>query len=102
MKPLIYGYLRVTDDLEDHELLQLECGLEKLAEAEGFCLTETRYESQPGYYGTFYELSDQLKQAQVHHVVVPSLGHLSSHPLLREQLIRRLEDAGVRVWVVEP
>jgi len=102
VKPLIYGYLRVTDELDDAEILQMECGLEKLAEAEGFRLIETRYEHQPGYYGTFYRLAAELKRVPVRHVVVPSLDHLSSHPLLRDQLITRLDEANVRLWVVEP
>jgi hypothetical protein len=101
VKPVISGYLRVTD-LEDDEVQQLECGLEKLAEADGFRLTETRYEDQPGYYGTFYQLTAELKQADVHHVAVPSLDHLPPHPLLRDQLIMRLDEATVRLWVVEP
>jgi hypothetical protein len=108
VKPLVYGYVRVTEDLADDELQELAHGLEKLADAEGFCIIETRYEYQPGYYGTFYELTDELKrslvgdmQARICHVVVPSLDHLSSHPLLREQMILRLDEAGVRVWAVE-
>jgi DNA invertase Pin-like site-specific DNA recombinase len=102
IKPLIYGYVRVTEDLADDELQQLECGLEKLAEAEGYCLTETRYEYQPGYYGTFYRLIAELKRTQIRHMVVPSLDHLSAHPLLRDQMINLLGEANVRVWVVEP
>lgn len=102
MKPLAYGYLRVTKDLDDEEIRQLESGLQKLAEAEGFCLIETRYEYQLGDYGTFYRLTDELKRVQVHHVLVPSLDHLSPHPLLREQLLMRLEEVGTRVWMVEP
>ncbi|MGH3764132.1 MAG: recombinase family protein [Pseudonocardiaceae bacterium] len=101
VEPLIYGYLRVSEDLEDDELQQLEHGLHKLAEAEGFCLTDIRSEHQPGYYGTFYELTEELKRAPVRHVVMPSPDHLSAHPLLREQLIRRLDEAKVRLWVVE-
>ncbi len=102
IKPLIYGYVRVTEDLADDELHQLECGLEKLAEAERYCLTETCYEYQPGYYDTFYRLIAELKRTQVRHVVVPSLDHLSTHPLLRDQMIMRLDDANVWAWVVEP
>jgi hypothetical protein len=101
MKPLIYGYLRVTEDLEDDELQHLERGIEKLAEAEGFCIPETRYEHQPGYYTTFYQLTAELKQAQESHLIVPSLDHLSTHPLLREQMLMRLGEADVRMWVVE-
>lgn len=102
MKPLIYGYIRVTADLADDEVQQLECGLAKLAEAEGLHLTEIRSEYQPGYYGTLHELARELKRTTERHVVVPSLDHLSTHPLLREQLVRRLDEAGVRVWTVEP
>ncbi len=37
MKPLIYGYLRVTDDLDDHQIRRMERGLQDLAQAEDFC-----------------------------------------------------------------
>jgi DNA invertase Pin-like site-specific DNA recombinase len=101
VKPLMYGYLWITE-LADDEVQQLECALEKLAEAEGFCLTEIRYEHQPGCHGMFYRLLAELKQASVRQLVVPSLDHLASHPLLREQLVMRLDEAHVRLWVVEP
>ncbi len=108
MKPLIYGYIRVTEDRDDEEIRQLEGGLRKVAAAEGFCLTEICYEHQPGCYGTLYRLIEEFKQARIDPlraricpVVVPTLDHLSAHPLLREQLVRRLDEAGVRVWVVE-
>jgi hypothetical protein len=102
IKPLIYGYVRVTEALGDDEFLQLECGLGKLAEAEGYCLTETYYEYQPGYYGTFYRLIAELKRTQARHVVVLSLDHLSTHPLLRGQMILRLHEVNARDWLVEP
>lgn len=103
MKPLAYGYLRVTEDLEDDELRQLELGLQKLTDAEGFCLFAIFYECQPGYYGTFSELVEELKRTQARHVVVPSLDHLSRHPILRDQMLNRLErEADAQVWTVEP
>jgi hypothetical protein len=102
VKPLIYGYPRVTEDLEDDELQQLERGLQKLAEAEGFYLTETCHDYQPGYYGTLYHLTAELKRIPVRHLVLPTLDHLSDHPLLRDQMIMRLNEAHVRVWAVEP
>lgn len=101
VKPLMYGYLRVTDLAED-EVQQLEYGLQKLAEADGFRLAEVCYESQPGDYSTLYRLLTELKRAPVRHLAVPSLDHLSSHPLLREQLVKRLNEAHVRLWVVQP
>lgn len=75
----MYGYVRIMD-LADDEVQQLEGGLRKLAEAEGCCLGEIRYEHQPGCYGTFYRLLAELKQASVRQLVVPSLDHLASHP----------------------
>lgn len=102
MTPLIYGYIRVTEDLDDDEVQHLERDLDKLAEAKGFCLTEIRHEDQRGYHGTFYHLIAELKQAPERHLVVPSLDHLSAHPLLQEQMIMRLREAHVQLWVVDP
>jgi hypothetical protein len=109
VEPVAYGYLRLTDERDDEEVRQLEGGLRKLAEAEGLWLIEIVAEYQTGYYGRFYELLEELRlvrsgsvPAQIGHVVVPSLDHLSAHPLIRVQLFRQLAHAGVRVWVVEP
>ena len=103
MKPLIYGYLRVTDDLEDQEIRRMERGLQVLAETEGFCFATTFHEYQTGYHGAFNELTRELQRAGAHHVVVPSLGHLSGHPILRNTMLTRLaRDADARVWAVAP
>lgn len=101
VESLAYGYLRVTD-LAGDEIWQLEWSLRKLAEAQGFCLIDIVFDSQPGDYGRFYRLIGELKRTQIRHVLVPSLDYLSSHPLLCEQLLLRLDEAGVRVWLVEP
>lgn len=101
VKLLMYDYLRVTN-LDDDEIQQLEHGLTKLAETEGLCLVEVRHECQPEYYTPVYRLAKELKRVAVHHLVVPSLDHLSTHPLFREQLLLRLDKANVRVWLVEP
>lgn len=101
MKPLAYGYMRVTDDHDDDQIRQMERGLHKLADAESFCLVSTFYGYQPGYHGALIELVEELKRAQARHVVVPSLDHLSAHPLLRDHRIMRLDNVGARVWVVE-
>jgi hypothetical protein len=47
VKPLIYGYLRVTDDLDDDEIRQMELHLEKLADAECLRLVTIYYEYVP-------------------------------------------------------
>lgn len=103
MKPLIYGYRRVTDDLEDHRIRRMERGLQVLAEAEGFCFATTFHEHQPGYRGAFQELTRELQRADGHHVVVPSLGHLSLHPLLRDMMLTSLaREADAHLWAVAP
>ncbi len=102
MKPLIYGYLRVTDDLDDDEIRQRELGLEKLADAEGLCLATIYYEDVPIRQDAFNDLRRELKRAQAHHVVMPSLDHLSRHLILQDRMVRILErGANARVWVVE-
>jgi len=101
MKPLIYGYLRLTDDLDDHEIRRMEQGLQELAEAGGFCFATTFHEYQTGYHGGFDELTHELQRAHAHHVVVPSLEHLSGHPLLQDMMLAHLaREAGAYVWVV--
>lgn len=103
MKPLIYGYPRITDDLDDRQVCRMERGLRKLAKTEGFRFATTFHEYQTGYLGAFDELTRELQRADAHHVVVPSPGHLSGHPLLRETMLTRLaRDADARVWVVAP
>ena len=102
-KPLIYGYLRVTDDLDDHAIRRMERGLHLLAETKGFCFATTFHEYQPGYHGAFDELTRELQRAQAHNVVVPSLGHLAQHPMLQDLMLTRLaRDANAHVWVVAP
>jgi hypothetical protein len=101
VRPLACGYMRITDELTDEEIRQLECGLRKFAEAEGFRLTEVHHEYESGHYDTFYDLVAEVKRTQIRHVVLPSLAHLSDHPWLQVQLLRRLTEADTHAWVVE-
>ncbi|MGH3752987.1 MAG: recombinase family protein [Pseudonocardiaceae bacterium] len=102
MKPLIYGYLRITDDLDDDEVRQMERGLKKLAEAEGFRLGTIYYEDVPSCQDAFNDLRRELKRAQAHHVVTPSLDHLSHHRILQDRMVILLEcGANARISVVE-
>ncbi len=101
MKPVAYGYLRVSDDHEDDEIRQLERGLYKLAQGEGFRLASIFYEYEPGCHGAFIELVEELKRGQARHVVMPSLDHLSDHSLLQVNRIMHLVTVGARVWIVE-
>ncbi|MGW5336380.1 recombinase family protein [Streptomyces bauhiniae] len=93
MKPLIYGYLRAPDETSDDELDRLVSELQRYAEAEGFCYATTFFEIQEGSRSAFEELVAELRRAEARHVVVPSLDHLSSHQLLCDHMVERLEHA---------
>jgi hypothetical protein len=94
VKPLIYGYLRATDDHDDNEIRRRELGLEKLADAEGRYLATIYYECTPSRQGAFNDLRRELKRAQAHHVVTPSLGHLSRHRIRPNRMVMLLVERG--------
>jgi len=72
--------------------------MRRFTKVEGFCYASTFYEDVSGSRAAFEELTNELKRAEARHVVVPSLEHLSSHPLLRNHMIERLElDADAHV-----
>jgi len=99
----MYGYLRADDETDDQQIRAMERAFRRLADTEGFCLATTFYEFTPGHHGAFHELADELTRAEAHDVVVPSLGHLSPHSLLRDQLIAQLvRYADAHIWVIEP
>src|SRR4051812_7601372 len=98
MKPLIYGYLRAPDESSDDELDVAVQEMRRFAEAEGYCYVMTFFEYVSGSQSAFTELIAELKRAEAKHVVVPTLGHLSSHRILRATMVKRLElDADAHV-----
>ncbi|MEU8897545.1 hypothetical protein [Nocardia sp. NPDC048505] len=100
MEALIYGYLR--DDLADGHGAELEDAMSMLAQAEGLCFAATFHESTSGDGTAFAELTQELKRADAHHVVVPSLDHFAGQTIPRDILIAKLaQDAAARVWTVE-
>lgn len=108
MKPLIYGYLRVSAGASHPDLDRLERGMRKLADAEGFCYATTFYEHAPvrGYLsdsnGAFDELTQELKRADAHHVAVPELAHFSPLPNRRERMLAHLAcEADAQVWTLQ-
>ncbi|MBX7268809.1 recombinase family protein [Micromonospora sp. Llam7] len=102
MKPLIYGYMRVGDDASDDQIDQAERTLREYADVEGFCYATTFYDDDSGSRSAFYELTAELQRAEARHVIVPSLDHLSRHPILLNHMIERLEhEASARIWVAE-
>lgn len=99
LKPLMYGYVRVTDAPCAEAVVELEDRLRRLAEAEGFCFATTFHESRPGQRGALSELTAELRRSEARHVVVPSLDHLSRHPRMRDELLEQLRtEADAHVW----
>lgn len=102
MKPLMYGYLRVEDEAEDEEIARIERELSSFADTEGCCYATTFYEYEPGSHRAFDELAEELKRAAARHVVVPSMNHISAHPILQRHMVMRLElDADVQVFELD-
>ncbi len=100
MEALIYGYLR--DDLADGHGAELEDAMSSLAREEGLCFAATFHESTSGDGTAFAELTQELKRADAHHVVVPSLDHFAGQTIPRDILLAKLaEDAAAQVWTIE-
>lgn len=101
MTPLIYGYLRVASETRDEEIRLTERELRRVAEVEGFCLVTIFHDCNAGSYAALNELTEELKRAKAHHVIVPSLAHVSRHPILRDSVLDFLRlYADARVWVL--
>ena len=99
MEALVYGYLR--DDLAAGDGDDLEAALREAADAQGLCFATTFHEPDAGDGTAFAELTRELQRADAHHVVVPSLDHLTGQTIPRELLIAKLaNDAAARVWTL--
>ncbi|WP_054813084.1 hypothetical protein [Nocardia arizonensis] len=100
MEALIYGYVR--DDLAEGHGEELEAAMSTLAREEGLCFAATFHESASGDGTAFAELTRELRRADAHHVVVPSLDHLAGQTIPRDMLIAKLaREAAARVWTIE-
>lgn len=98
MKPLIYGYMRVTDDMEDLEVLLIEQALTTFVNVEGYCLGAIFYEYDSSTHAAFAELVRELQRSEAHHVVVPSLEQLADCQIVQALMVDQVElDAGAAV-----
>ena len=87
MKPLIYGYMRVTEDMGDGEIHIIETQLVNYAAGKGFDLATIFHEYDSGSLAAFGELLQQMRRARAHHLVVASLEQLTDHPLIQNILV---------------
>ncbi|MFK4102915.1 hypothetical protein ACI2L1_23075 [Streptomyces sp. NPDC019531] len=100
VRPVAYGYLRATADADDNTSWKLEAELRRYADDQGFELAGLFYENVAGCFATWDALTQELRQANAHHVIMPSFSHLTQHELLLTNLLERLE-RGARAEVHE-
>ena len=99
MQPLMYGYMRVSCDADDRDVMRMERELRAFASGRGCHLGAIFVEHVPGSHQAFDERTPPLHRADAHHVVVPSLSHFARNEILRHHMIERLEqDANAEVF----
>jgi DNA invertase Pin-like site-specific DNA recombinase len=97
--PLMYGYMRVSHDADDRDVMRTERELRAFAQDRGYDLGTIFVEHVSGSHKAFNELATTLHRADAHHVVVPSLCHFARNEILQHQMIERLEhDANAEVF----
>ncbi|MDQ2873688.1 MAG: hypothetical protein M3Y33_02230 [Actinomycetota bacterium] len=93
--------MRVRGTEGDSALRQIEHGLRRFAEAEGYLFGAIFHEHETGSFAEFARLVAELRRTGARHVVVPSCDHFSAHRLLRDTLLDTLQrQAGAQVWVL--
>ncbi|MFJ6984471.1 MULTISPECIES: recombinase family protein [unclassified Streptomyces] len=98
MKPLIFGYMRVPDDMTDEEVRRKQDDMTLYAEVEGFTLATVFYEFMDGAINVFSEMAEAVKRAEAGHVIVPAYRDLALTRPLQEAMALHLEQkAGARI-----
>lgn len=92
LKPLAYGYMRIFCDVTEEQVCVMEQRIVRLAEKLGYQFGTTFQEFQSGSQEAFYELNDELRRSDAHHVIVPSLRHFSRNSILQDLMVDRLEN----------
>ena len=85
-KPPIYGYMRAYEDTPEVEIMKDELRLFHWAQAEGYDLVVIYQEEQEGSIAVLHDLIQELKLTGDAAVVVPSMEHFGTSPVLREHL----------------
>ncbi|MEX3101453.1 hypothetical protein DF268_30300 [Streptomyces sp. V2] len=101
MKPLIFGYMRVPDDMSDEEVKRKQDGMTVYAEANGFALATVYFEFADGRVDAFAETVEAILRAESHHLLVPSYRDLAFSRALQDAMILTAEHARVEVVSLE-
>jgi len=91
MKPLAYGYMRISCDASDEQLRDMEQRITRFADERGMEFAAFFFEHVRGSQEAFNELCDELRRADVHNVIVPSAHHFAENGLLQGLMFARLE-----------
>ncbi|MFC9648072.1 MULTISPECIES: recombinase family protein [unclassified Streptomyces] len=90
MNPLIFGYMRVPDDLSDEEAKRKQDDMHTYAEANGFLLATVFHEYVSSGQSAFTELVDAVRHAEARHVIVPSYRELALNRSLQDAMVMHL------------
>ena len=101
MKPLTYGYLRRLPEVDDAMERRLIAELATFAGCEGFTLALVFIEKQWQHTAALNALTVRCRTDGVRSVIVPTLEHLNTLPVLGLMAQMALqEDIGGQVWIV--
>ncbi|EGX58638.1 hypothetical protein SZN_16760 [Streptomyces zinciresistens K42] len=90
LNPLIFGYLRVPDDMSDEEAKNKQDDLNSYAETNGYRLVAVFHEYGTGAQTAFAELIQAVERAEAKHVVVPTYRELALNRSLQEAMLTYL------------
>ncbi|MBD2828155.1 recombinase family protein [Streptomyces globisporus] len=93
MNPLIFGYMRVLDDMTDEEAKKKQDELNAYAENNGYQLAAVFHEYVSGAQSAFGELVEAVKRAEAKHVVVTSYRELALNKSLQDAMLTHLSYA---------
>ncbi|MGC5344129.1 recombinase family protein [Streptomyces sp. DT24] len=93
MTPLIFGYMRVNDDMSDEEAARKQDAMSAYAEANGFQLAVVFHEYVSGAQTVFTEMVDVVRQARARHVIVTSYRELALNRSLQDAMTLHLSCA---------
>ncbi|MFF1487425.1 recombinase family protein [Streptomyces sp. NPDC058319] len=91
MKPLIFGYMRVPDELTEEEAKRREDAIKAYAEKEGFTLVTIFQETQQFHFSAFEELMNALQEAEARRVVVPCYDDFAASYHLQTALVLQVQ-----------
>ncbi|MCX4742771.1 recombinase family protein [Streptomyces antibioticus] len=96
--PLLFGYMRVPDDMTDEEVQQKQNDMTRYAEVEGFTLATVFHEFVNGGINVFSEMAEAVQRAEARHVIVPSYRDLAITRPLQDAMALHLEQtAGAEI-----